>query len=59
MIVLNAGSPDVYIRPDGWTVCTVDGSLSSYYEHTVAITKEGPEILTAPAEGIQALPAAG
>jgi methionyl aminopeptidase len=46
--MVNQGSPDVYIKPDGWTVCTVDGSLSSYYEHTVAITKDGPWILTGP-----------
>ena len=46
--MVNQGSADVYIKPDGWTVCTVDGSLSSYYEHTVAITKDGPWVLTAP-----------
>ena len=44
--MVNQGSEDVYIKPDGWTVCTVDGSLSSYFEHTVAITKDGPWILT-------------
>jgi methionyl aminopeptidase len=57
--MVNAGSPDVYIKPDGWTVCTVDGALSCYYEHTVAVTKDGPEILTAPEEGLKALSAAG
>jgi len=46
--MVNQGSEDVYIKPDGWTVCTVDGSLASYYEHTVAITKDGPWILTQP-----------
>ncbi len=51
--MVNQGSPDVYIKPDGWTVCTVDGSLSSYYEHTVAITKDGPWILTEPESGLQ------
>ena len=51
--MVNQGSEDVYIKPDGWTVCTVDGSLSSYYEHTVAITKDGPRILTAPEAGFQ------
>jgi methionyl aminopeptidase len=45
--MVNAGAEDVYIKPDGWTVCTVDGSLSAYFEHTVAVTKEGPLILTA------------
>jgi len=46
--MVNQGSPDVYIKPDGWTVCTTDGSLSAYFEHTVAITKNGPRILTSP-----------
>ena len=44
--MVNAGGPDVYIKPDEWTVCTVDGSLSAYFEHTVAITAEGPRVLT-------------
>lgn len=44
--MVNQGGPDVYIKPDGWTVCTSDGSLSAYFEHTVAITKEGPRVLT-------------
>jgi methionyl aminopeptidase len=33
---------------DGWTVVTTDGSLAAHFEHTVAITEDGPEILTAP-----------
>ncbi|MSQ23100.1 MAG: type I methionyl aminopeptidase [Chloroflexi bacterium] len=40
------GSPEVKFMPDGWTAVTVDGSLSAHFEHTVAITPEGPEILT-------------
>jgi methionyl aminopeptidase len=44
--MVNQGGPDVYIKPDGWTVCTTDRSLSAYYEHTVAITKDGPRVLT-------------
>jgi methionyl aminopeptidase len=36
------------MKPDGWTICTVDGALSAYFEHTVAITDKGPLILTAP-----------
>jgi methionyl aminopeptidase len=44
--MINQGGPDVYIKPDGWTVCTTDGSLSAYVEHTVAITMEGPRVLT-------------
>ncbi len=46
--MVNAGSYEVYMKPDGWTICTVDGSLSAYFEHTVAITEKGPLILTAP-----------
>jgi methionyl aminopeptidase len=45
--MVNAGSADVYIKEDEWTVCTVDGSLSAYFEHTVAITADGPVVLTA------------
>ena len=44
--MVNAGGYDVYIKPDGWTVMTADGRLSAYYEHTVAITVDGPRVLT-------------
>jgi methionyl aminopeptidase len=44
--MVNTGSPDVYIKPDGWTVMTADGQLSAYYEHTIAITADGPRVLT-------------
>ena len=44
--MVNQGEAEVYIKPDGWTVCTSDGSLSAYFEHTVAITKNGPRVLT-------------
>jgi methionyl aminopeptidase len=44
--MVNAGSPDVALLGDGWTVVTVDHSLSAYFEHSVAITADGPEILT-------------
>ncbi|HEY4026786.1 MAG TPA: type I methionyl aminopeptidase [Candidatus Dormibacteraeota bacterium] len=44
--MVNQGAAEVYIKPDGWTVCTSDGSLSAYVEHTVAITKNGPRVLT-------------
>jgi methionyl aminopeptidase len=36
---------------DGWTAITKDGSLSAHYEHTVAVTPDGPWILTEPEEG--------
>ena len=45
--MINQGGADVYVKPDGWTVCTTDGSPSAYFEHTVAITKNGPRVLTA------------
>jgi methionyl aminopeptidase len=49
--MVNAGSHEVYIRSDGWTVCTSDGSLSAYYEHTVAVTDDRPRVLTLPDAG--------
>ncbi len=42
------GSPEVAIEADGWTVATRDGSLSAHFEHTVAVTKGEPIILTLP-----------
>ena len=45
--MVNAGSYDVKVMPDGWTVLTSDGSLSAHFEHTVAITADGPVIMTA------------
>ena len=44
--MVNAGSYEVSVLHDGWTAVTVDGSLSAHYEHTVAITGNGPRILT-------------
>lgn len=44
--MVNAGSGGVRILEDGWTVVTRDGKLSSHYEHTVLVTRDGPEILT-------------
>ena len=44
--MVNAGLPGVKTLSDGWTVQTVDGSLSAHFEHTVAITADGPQILT-------------
>ena len=41
------GSGDVYVEADGWTVNTADGALSAHFEHTIAVTDNGPEILTA------------
>lgn len=44
--MINLGAKETYTQADGWTVCTRDGSMSSHYEHTVALTDNGPEILT-------------
>jgi methionyl aminopeptidase len=57
--MVNAGGSDVYIKPDGWTVMTADGRLSAYYEHTIAITAEGPRVLTLGASEADGLRAAG
>jgi methionyl aminopeptidase len=46
--MVNAGTPDVKILNDGWTVVTKDGSLSAHFEHTVLVTEAEPEILTWP-----------
>jgi methionyl aminopeptidase len=40
------GTGDVYVEPDGWTVNTSDGALAAHFEHTIAVTENGPEILT-------------
>ncbi|WP_242393444.1 type I methionyl aminopeptidase [Anaeromyxobacter oryzisoli] len=53
--MVNAGLCDVETLDDGWTARTLDGSLSAHFEHTVAITENGPEILTLPPG--EALPA--
>lgn len=44
--MVNEGIDDVNVLQDGWTVTTVDGKLSAHFEHTVAITANGPVILT-------------
>ena len=44
--MINSGRPDVKVQPDGWTVKTVDGKLSAHFEHTIAITADGPVIMT-------------
>ena len=49
---VNLGGREVRMLSDGWTAVTVDGSLSAHYEHTVAITPDGPWILTEPEEGM-------
>lgn len=44
--MINEKSYEVKVMDDGWTVVTADGSLSAHFEHTVAITENGPDILT-------------
>jgi methionyl aminopeptidase len=44
--MLTLGSHEVAIKPDGWTVVTRDGSLAAHFEHTIAVTEHGPQILT-------------
>ena len=44
--MVNMGSYDVKVAPDGWTTTTADGKLSAHFEHTVAITADGPVIMT-------------
>ena len=44
--MINAGGCEVMIREDGWTAVTKDGSLSAHFEHSVAVTENGPAILS-------------
>jgi methionyl aminopeptidase len=44
--MINLGTYDVRTRPDGWTIVTADGLPSAHFEHTVAITEDGPDVLT-------------
>ena len=44
--MFNLGGDDVGVLDDGWTVVTVDGSLSAHFEDTIAIAPSGPEVLT-------------
>jgi methionyl aminopeptidase len=45
--MITVGGYDIVVRPDQWTIATADGSLAAHFEHTVAVTEEGPRILTA------------
>ena len=46
--MINAGAPDVWMAEDRWSISTNDGSLSAHFEHTVAVTDNGPLVLTTP-----------
>ncbi len=45
--MVNEGTHEVKILPDGWTVVTDDGRRSAHFEHTIAVLEDGPEILSA------------
>jgi methionyl aminopeptidase len=51
--MLNAGGPDVEVKDDGWTVVTKDRSLSAHFEHTIAVTEDGAEVLTRLTGGVR------
>jgi len=51
--MINAGGADVVLHDDEWSISTADGSLSAHFEHTVAITEEGPRILTPRASAVR------
>ncbi len=44
--MINSGTPAVKVLEDGWTAVTLDGGMSAHFEHTIAVTEDGPEILT-------------
>jgi methionyl aminopeptidase len=46
--MVNAGGPGTRVLEDGWSVVTADGRLSAHFEHTIAVTQDGPEVLTVP-----------
>jgi methionyl aminopeptidase len=46
--MVNAGGPETRVLDDGWSVVTADGRLSAHFEHSIAVTEDGPEVLTLP-----------
>jgi methionyl aminopeptidase len=44
--MITAGRPDVYVHDDEWSISTSDGSLAAHFEHTVAVSADGPRVLT-------------
>jgi methionyl aminopeptidase len=46
--MVNAGAPDVRVKDDGWTAVTMDGRRSAHFEHSVAVTADGPYVLSQP-----------
>ena len=45
--MVNIGTYETYLLDDGWSVMTEDGQLSAHFEHTIAVTDDGPEVFTA------------
>jgi methionyl aminopeptidase len=54
--MVNLGKAGVRVLSDGWTAVTRDGQLSAHFEHTVAVTREGPLVMTAPGGAVVAGP---
>jgi methionyl aminopeptidase len=52
--MITAGTEEVFVAGDGWSISTRDGSLAAHFEHTVAILEDGPRILTAAPVGAPA-----
>lgn len=51
--MVTMGGPGVRILDDGWTAVTEDGSLAAHFEHTIAVTEDGPDVLTRPGVGLR------
>ncbi len=49
--MINAGKKEIYTSDDGWTIYTADGQPSAHFEHTIAITENGPKILSVGSNG--------
>ena len=53
--MITQGSPEIYLHEDEWSISTLDGSLAAHFEHTVAVTEDGPRVLTTAESGAEAL----
>ena len=51
--MITAGGPDVVLHDDEWSISSADGSLAAHFEHTVAVTADGPRILTAATSAVR------
>jgi methionyl aminopeptidase len=47
-MLVEGGGDDRLVLEDGWTIVTADGSRAAHFEHTIAVTADGPVVLTAP-----------